>query len=75
MFLNLLSCLHYVPAAAVIHVRPSLWLLTDVHRLIRVLGELSMKTCHEGVRCSRPVAVRMTSMSVLTAVMHVAVTL
>lgn len=67
----LLCCLHYVPTAAVVHVRPFLRLLTEVHRLIRAFAELSVKTCHEGVRRSRPVTVRMTSMSVVTALQHV----
>lgn len=72
---HLLCGLHYVPTAAVVHVRPFLRLLTEAHRLIRAFGELTEKRCHEGVRRSRPVTVGMTCMSVVTAVTHVAMTL
>ena len=75
MFHHLLRCLHNVPAAAVIHVRPFLRLLTEAHHRVGAFAKLSVKSRHEGVRRSRPVAVRMTSVSVVTAVTHVAVTL
>lgn len=72
---HLLCGLHYVPTAAVVHVRPFLRLLTEAHRLIRAFGELTVKRRHEGVCRSRPVTVRMTCISMVTAVTHVAVTL
>lgn len=72
---HLLCGLHYIPTAAVVHVRPFLRLLTEVHRLIRAFAELTMKRHHEGVRRSRPVTVRMTCMSMVTVVLLVAVTL
>lgn len=66
---HLLCGLHYVPAAAVVHVRP--FLLAEVHYLLWALG----KSRHEGMRRSRPVTVRVTRVSMVTTVTHVAVTL
>lgn len=57
---------HDVPAAAFIHERPFLWLLAEVQRLITAFDQLT-----KGVRCSRPMAVGVTPMSMVTAVMHV----
>lgn len=77
----LLCCLDYVPTAAVIHVWPFLCLLTGIHCLICVFAKLSMKTRHVAVHqpaicCrSRPMTVRVTSVSMMTAITHVAVTL
>lgn len=61
---HLLRGLHDVPAAAVVHVWPFLRLLAEVHRLLCAFG----KRRHEGVRRARPVTVRMTRVSMVTAV-------
>ena len=71
---NLLCSLHDVPAAAVLHEWPFLWLLSEVH-LIGAFPKLTLEARHEGVRRPRPVTVGGTPVSVVAAVAHVAVTL
>lgn len=60
-----LWCLHYVPAAAVVHVWPFLRLLTETHHLI---GTFAVKVSHESLRRPWPVTVRVTPMPVVTVV-------
>lgn len=69
---NLLCGFHDVPAAAVLHVRPFLRLLSEVH-LIGAFPKLTLEGRHEGVCRSWPVTVGRTRMSVVAAVAHVAV--
>lgn len=60
-----LGGLHYVPAAAVVHVGPFLRLLTQIHHLI---GTFAVKIAHESVCRSWPVTVGVAPMSVVTVV-------
>lgn len=60
-----LGGLHDVPAAAVVHVRPFLRLLTEIHHLICAFA---VKTAHEGVCRSWPGTVTVTPMSVVAVV-------
>lgn len=57
--------LHYVPAAAVVHVGPFLRLLIETHHLI---STIAVKVGGEGVCRPRPVTVRVAPVSVVTVV-------
>lgn len=69
--LHSLSGRHDVPAAALVHRNPFLGLLAEIHRLLAAAAATFDHRAQE-VCCPWTVAVRVASVAVVTAVVHVA---